>query len=171
MNYEITIQVDNIRAMKAYQKGNDDINFHWLALEQIALQSDEYAKCLVQAKIDMQIKIEEENKKNMDKYRHMEIVWNEWSRSNSFFRGKEPERPPFFYDRYFSNRGCYPSYIPSKHKELLSIKDRLSRKLALASAATAPFNMKENDVHWMLRWETDENIEALFINMKWTKYL
>jgi len=152
----IVIEVDNVRAAAAYQKGLEDLNIVWPQLMVYADKQDTAKQIEYNAKL---LKHEQKQKVYQDSWDNYYTAVKEWE-EKTIFRGSRPESP----DYYFPIMPPYPP--PSVTGYYRSIKIELQDKANLANAATSPYRMTENQVKEMIAWENGERIEEIMQGIK-----
>lgn len=175
--FVIVIDVDNVRAREAYQKGMDDLDAAMPEIQSYAIKRDNKRREHVQTKIDVERQVLEHwqaLKTAMDKY---EVEYKEWMQKghDSFWgtnKTPPPVKPPAVPPMPGSDR-WYARDIPRMPREhetavwqYNQVRVALKHKLDLATAAIGPFRMTEHDVRSMIAWEDGSEVASMLKRAK-----
>lgn len=180
VNYVIVVQVDHVRAQKAYAKGLSD--FDLAAPEIIALaeardqwQKERYERAMAIHKEvydDYKVKFEAEKVK-IEEWRASIRAREEWESSGKWRNIPRvlPQPIPKFSMGYAPpapSRGNWPQNCAARHRD---IRQGLVNKLSLAGAAMQPFNMTEHDVMFMVSLEDGSYVAKLKNNLQSKEFM
>lgn len=177
--YIIVVEVDNKRALAAYQGGIDALEILWPQIKLITEQEDaKYRKLAEDDIAEKKAKILEEDKQ-VYAYKAYIKAKDEWEAKPFYLKGPVPEvvkRPSVWgeeipgLERYSGYLyGWSPNradYVTSYYTSLVgampardSFMAALKRDRDIASAANAPYRMTESDALNMIAWENGEALE------------
>lgn len=164
MTYIIVIDVDNKRALAAYQKGWNDIQRLWPQVEAYCAERD--AKALAKWEEREAEKVERQKKFDAacEAYGESKKKVEEWHASSPFTRLTTTcpvEAPMPGYD-YIRGSVTNINYKPGRYIDKFeSIRNDLKHMLDIAGAATGPYRMTEHQVADMVKWEDDTHTDNI----------
>jgi hypothetical protein len=150
--YVVVVEVDNKRALAAYQKGLADLDLIWPQLMEHAQKIDAERRKTYEAEQTKKRLEREREEAARENYKKQMREWEE----KKIFRGEPPRYPWPSYEGlsdYFP-----PSYLRDSY---VSARMELQNMANLAGAAIAPFRMTEGQVHRMVEWENGNAIERM----------
>ncbi|MFK3738967.1 hypothetical protein [Massilia sp. TN1-12] len=158
--YVIVIEVDNKRALAAYDKGLEDLNAIWPELMEFAQAKDRKRTEERKAK-EAARELEMQRYQNaIDEYCLAKAEFQQWESTSPLWRGARPKVPRYpDYPRLHAYEGMFACY--SDEGSYDQMRRSLQRKRDLAAAALAPFKMTENDVASMIDWETGHTVSLI----------
>jgi hypothetical protein len=163
MTYIIVVDVDNVRAAKAFRKGYEDILRLWPQIEAKNAVKAKASRAMVaehQKAID---RAQAEHDAAHEEYRLALKAHEEWT--GSFLsKGSRPELPAYPSQSWWLNH--LRMHRPSNNHDWFlekyeSIKADVKHMMNVAEAATGPYRMTEHQIARMVAWEDDSKIDAI----------
>lgn len=156
--YIIVVDVDNVRAAKAYRKGYEDLLRLWPQIEAMNAVKAAESRKEWEADEALRLKRREEYNAALAEYHLASKAYEAWT--PKLFGS---ERPPYPCRPYNLDLFYVPSYTNSNHDRFLrlyeSIRRDLKHMMDVAEAATGPFRMTEHQITEMVRWEDGTRID------------
>lgn len=148
--YIIVVDVDNVRAAKAFRKGYEDLLRLWPQIEAVNLITSEARRKEDEEEAERYRKEKEQFDKEMKAY----LEWKP-----SFFNPRPTMPLPVHSSRwYYRSINTNYNWFLSNYE---SVRDDLKHCLNVAEAAVGPYRMSEHQVQAMVEWEDGSRIDAI----------
>lgn len=165
--FVVIVEIDNKRALAAFQKGLDDLDALWPAIEASCKSHDDAVE-------EVERKKQEFFDENLPRFRELQkqyikanedhlARWKKWDEGGVFCGAepKAPRKPKELIELQAVLFPPYPVTYPKMIEDFRQRREDLKVLRNLASAATAPYKVKEEVALAMIGWESGEKIDAI----------